>query len=159
MSSVPAQFMMNGQFCSPKYLTGKMLVISDFGDQSKLHLCRVQLSIFYVNLASNVIVEGRLDFEVAVAESLRRCWQYHWKGTEGEKNEIWSIGSVFFKSGCLHQGFLLCSTQCRQQGALDGSSQRQFSKDKSSCKVHCVLLHETWQNRRKKSFLVERHWK
>ena len=56
-------------------LTGKMLVISDFGDQSKLHLCRVQLSIFYVNLASNVIVEGHLDldFEVAVAESLRRC--------------------------------------------------------------------------------------
>ena len=52
-----------------------MLVISDFGDQSKLHLCRVQLSIFYVNLASNVIVEGHLDldFEVAVAESLRRC--------------------------------------------------------------------------------------
>ena len=75
MSSVPAQFVINGQFCSPKYLTGKMLVISDFGDQSKLHLCRVQLSIFYVNLASNVIVEGHLDldFEVAVAESLRRC--------------------------------------------------------------------------------------
>ena len=73
MSSVPAQFMINGQFCSPKYLTGKMLVISDFGDQSKL--CRVQLSIFYVNLASNVILEGHLDldFEVAVAESLRRC--------------------------------------------------------------------------------------